>query len=165
MGPGGHRRRASGNPARTKARLAVRRPCSRVPATAARGPHAKEGDRCSLAGAALMAGNPARADGLRERIAADLPGLMALYRDLHAHPELSFAEVRSAKILADAARKARLRGDREGRRTGVVAVLKNGPGPTVLIRADMDALPVIEQTGLPYACKVARPRRAGSRPA
>jgi amidohydrolase len=77
--------------------------------------------------------------------------LADLYRDLHQHPELSFAETRTAAIVAD-----RLRGigfettERVGR-TGVVGALRNGRGPTVLLRADMDALPMAEQTGLSYA--------------
>ena len=105
--------------------------------------------------AALLAPTPAAAaDDLRERIAADLPGLMAIYRDLHANPELSFAEVRSAAIMAAAARKAGFTVTEKVGKTGLVAVLKNGPGPTVLIRADMDALPVVEQTGLAFASKV-----------
>lgn len=80
-----------------------------------------------------------------------MPGLMETYRDLHANPELSFQEVRSAKVMADAARKAGFAVTEKVGQTGVVAVLKNGAGPTVLIRADMDGLPVVEQTGLPYA--------------
>ncbi len=96
----------------------------------------------------------AQADDLRQTIAADMPGLLAIYRDLHQHPELAFAEVRSARIMADAARTAGFTVTEKVGRTGVVAVLKNGPGPTVMIRADMDALPVVEQTGLPFASKV-----------
>jgi amidohydrolase len=96
----------------------------------------------------------AQADGLRAQIAADMPQLLATYRDLHANPELAFQEVRSAGIMAEAARKAGFTVTEKVGRTGVVAVLRNGPGPTVLIRADMDALPVTEQTGLPYASKV-----------
>jgi len=105
--------------------------------------------------AALIASvaSPAQADTLREEIAADMPSLMAIYRDLHQHPELSFQEVRSAKIMADAARAAGFTVTEGVGRTGIVAVLRNGPGPTVLIRADMDALPVVEQTGLPFASK------------
>ncbi|WP_353215995.1 amidohydrolase [Sandarakinorhabdus sp.] len=76
---------------------------------------------------------------------------MTLYRDLHTHPELSFQEVRSAAILASEARAAGFDVTEKVGRTGVVAVLKNGKGPTVLIRADMDGLPVKETTGLPYA--------------
>ncbi|RJQ83582.1 amidohydrolase [Amycolatopsis panacis] len=82
---------------------------------------------------------------------AALPDLEALYKDLHQHPELAFAEKRTA---AEAAR--RLTGDGFEVHTGiggtgVVGVLRNGEGPTVLLRADMDALPIEEQTGLPYA--------------
>ncbi|OBK75877.1 amidohydrolase [Mycobacterium sp. 1164985.4] len=78
----------------------------------------------------------------------------SLYRDLHAHPELSHHEVRTARKVAE-----RLRGFgyevRDGvGGTGVVGVLSNGPGPAVLLRADMDALPVQEATGLDYASSV-----------
>ena len=104
--------------------------------------------------AAILAPVPAAADELRDRIAADLPGLMATYRDFHANPELSFAEIRSAAIMAAAARKAGFTVPEKVGKTGIVAVIKNGPGPTVLIRADMDALPVVEQTGLAFASKV-----------
>ena len=77
--------------------------------------------------------------------------LVSLYKDLHAHPELAFHELRSAGIMAAEARAAGFEVTEKVGRTGVVAVLKNGKGPTVLIRADMDALPVKEATGLPYA--------------
>ena len=104
---------------------------------------------------ALAMASPAAAqsDNLRQTIASDLPGLMAIYRDLHQHPELAFQEVRSAKIMADAARAAGFTVTEKVGKTGVVAVLKNGPGPVVMLRADMDALPVEEQTGLPFASK------------
>ncbi|MBF5092240.1 amidohydrolase [Novosphingobium sp. NBM11] len=95
----------------------------------------------------------AAAPDLRAEIAADLPGLLQTYRALHAHPELSFQEVKSAAQLAAAARKAGFVVTENVGRTGVVAVLRNGPGPTVLVRADMDGLPVVEQTGLPFASK------------
>jgi amidohydrolase len=104
--------------------------------------------------AAILAPGCALADELRTSIANDLPGLMATYRDFHANPELSFAEVRSAAIMAAAARQAGFTVTERVGKTGVVAVFRNGPGPTVLIRADMDALPVVEQTGLAYASKV-----------
>lgn len=87
------------------------------------------------------------------RIAKDMPGLLTIYRGLHAHPELSNQEVRSAAIMAKAARDAGFTVTEKVGGTGVVAVLKNGEGPTVLIRADMDGLPVVEQTGLPFASK------------
>ena len=105
-----------------------------------------------LAGAALAAW-PASAqpatDPLAAAVRADMPSLLAIYRDLHAHPELSFQEMRSAAILAAEAKKLGFAVTTGVGKTGVVAVLKNGPGPVVLLRADMDALPVIEQTGLP----------------
>ena len=116
-----------------------------------------------LAAASLIAidSAPAHAETVAERIASDMPGLMAIYRDLHANPELSFQEVRSAKIMADAARKAGFEVTEKVGKTGVVAVLRNGPGPTVLIRADMDGLPVVEQTGLPFASKARGTSTAG----
>jgi amidohydrolase len=78
----------------------------------------------------------------------------SLYVDIHQHPELSGHESRTAALLA-----ARLRGlgysvtEHVGG-TGVVAILKNGSGPTVMLRTELDALPVEEKTGLPYASKV-----------
>lgn len=73
------------------------------------------------------------------------------YRDLHRHPELSFQEHRTARIVADRLRALGLQVASGVGRTGVVGVLRNGEGPTVLLRADMDGLPVQEDTGLPYA--------------
>ena len=108
-----------------------------------------------------LAAAPLQADPLHDRVQADLPGLMPIYRDLHQNPELSFQEHRSAKILADAARKAGFTVTEGVGQTGVVAVLKNGAGPTVLIRADMDGLPVIEQTVLPFASKARGTSLAG----
>jgi amidohydrolase len=78
-------------------------------------------------------------------------GLADLYRDLHAHPELSFAEHRTAATAAARVRALGYEVTEGVGGTGVVAVLRNGSGPTVLLRADMDALPVTEETGLPYA--------------
>ncbi len=77
--------------------------------------------------------------------------LEALYKDLHQHPELSMQEVRTAKIVADAMQGFGYEVTRNVGVTGVVCVLKNGDGPTVMLRADMDALPMTENTGLPYA--------------
>ncbi|HEV7655537.1 MAG TPA: amidohydrolase [Mycobacteriales bacterium] len=77
--------------------------------------------------------------------------LAELYRDLHRHPELSFAETRTARIVADRLRGMGFRTTENVGRTGVVGVLRNGAGPTALLRADMDALPLLERTGLPYA--------------
>jgi hippurate hydrolase len=79
------------------------------------------------------------------------PGLAELYRDLHAHPELSFAEVRTSAEVASRLTALGAEVTTGVGRTGVVGRLRNGSGPTVLLRADMDALPVAERTGLPYA--------------
>ncbi|MFB7371835.1 amidohydrolase [Streptomyces sp. NPDC056222] len=80
-----------------------------------------------------------------------LPGLRALYEDLHAHPELSFQEFRTAGIAAARLREQGWEVTEGVGGTGVVGVLANGEGPVVLVRADMDGLPVKERTGLPYA--------------
>lgn len=77
-----------------------------------------------------------------------------LYRDLHQHPELSHQEQRTAALVADRLRGAGFEVHEKVGGTGVVGVLRNGNGPTVLLRADMDALPVREATGLPYASQV-----------
>jgi hippurate hydrolase len=74
-----------------------------------------------------------------------------VYKDLHRHPELSDQEVRTAGIAADTLRSAGYEVHDGIGTTGVVGILRNGDGPTVLMRADMDALPVKEETGLPYA--------------
>ncbi len=83
--------------------------------------------------------------------APDLDELAALYRDLHLHPELAFAEHRTAGIVAERLRGLGYQVTTGVGGTGVVGVLANGDGPVVLLRADMDGLPVLEQTGLPYA--------------
>ena len=87
--------------------------------------------------------------------------LIDIYKDIHAHPELSHHEERTSAILAQNLRDAGYTvTDHVGlypdgsRAFGIVAILKNGPGPTLLVRADMDALPIIEETGLPYASHV-----------
>ncbi|MFC7537288.1 amidohydrolase [Sphingomonas sp. GCM10030256] len=113
-----------------------------------------------LAAAAVVA-TPPSASTVREAVAADMPQLMALYRDLHANPELSMQEVRSPAKLAAEARKLGFKVTERVGKTGVVAVMENGPGPVLLIRADMDGLPVVEQTGLPFASKVRATARSG----
>ncbi len=115
--------------------------------------------RILLAGvAALALSMPVAAQqadpAIQAEIKKDMPSLMAIYADLHANPELSFMEVRSAGILAAEARKLGFKVTEKVGGTGIVAVMENGPGPVVLLRADMDGLPVIEQTGLPGASKV-----------
>jgi hippurate hydrolase len=106
-----------------------------------------------LAAAAMTASTSASAAALSDAIRADMPMLMTLYRDLHANPELSMQEVRTPAKLAPEMRKLGFDVTEHVGKTGVVAVMKNGPGPVLLIRADMDALPVKEQTGLPFASK------------
>jgi amidohydrolase len=98
----------------------------------------------------------------------EAPALVDTYKDLHAHPELSHHEERTSAILAAALREAGYTvTDHVGiypdgtHAFGVVAILKNGPGPTLLVRADMDALPIIEETGLPYASHVVTKTSSG----
>ena len=101
--------------------------------------------------AAMLLSTTAPAASVADGVKADMPQLMTIYRDFHSHPELSMQEVRSPSILAAEARKLGFQVTEHVGKTGVVAVMKNGPGPVLLIRADMDALPVREQTGLQFA--------------
>jgi hippurate hydrolase len=110
--------------------------------------------KLACAVALLMASTAAPAATVSDAIRADMPQLMNLYRDLHANPELSMQEVRTPAKLAAEMKKLGFQVTEKVGKTGVVAVMKNGPGPVLLLRADMDALPVKEQTGLPFASKV-----------
>jgi hippurate hydrolase len=115
-----------------------------------------------IAAAALVAAtSPAHADALRDAVAKEMPSLLALYRDFHANPELSMQEVKTAAKLAAEVKKLGFDVTTGVGKTGVVAVMKNGPGPVLLLRADIDGLPVVEQTGLPYASKVRGTSAAG----
>lgn len=111
---------------------------------------------------AMLISTQAQADPLNDAISADLPSLMEIYRDLHANPELSGEEVRTAAKLAAEARRLGFTVTEKVGGTGVVAVMENGEGPTVMLRADMDGLPLIEKTGLPYASKVMAKTREGN---
>ena len=91
---------------------------------------------------------------VRDEVAKDYPSLESLYQDLHLHPELSLQEKKTSAKLAEQLRAAGFDVTESFGGTGVVAVLKNGAGPVVLVRSDMDALPVHEETGLPYASTV-----------
>jgi amidohydrolase len=91
-----------------------------------------------------------------------IPDLEALYKDIHSHPELSMQETRTAGLGADRLRAAGYEVTTGVGKTGVVGLLRNGDGPTVMLRADMDALPVEEATGLPYASKVKMTDREGN---
>ncbi|WP_297515650.1 amidohydrolase [uncultured Caulobacter sp.] len=81
----------------------------------------------------------------------DYPALESLYKDIHAHPELGFQEVETAKKLAAQMRALGFTVTEGVGKTGLVAILKNGDGPKVLVRTELDALPMQEKTGLPYA--------------
>ncbi|HEY8285784.1 MAG TPA: M20 family metallopeptidase [Chloroflexota bacterium] len=91
-----------------------------------------------------------------------LPDLETLYTDIHAHPELSMQETRTAGLAADRLRAAGYDVTTGVGTTGVVGLLRNGDGPTVMLRADMDALPVREATGLPYASTITATDRDGT---
>lgn len=110
--------------------------------------------RSAVLAALLTTASLASAEDLKSAIDRDYPSLEALYRDLHAHPELSGQEVETAKKLAKQARDAGFTVTEHVGGNGLVAVLKNGPGPTVLLRTELDALPVEEQTGLPFASHI-----------
>lgn len=92
---------------------------------------------------------------------ANAEDLNKLYRYLHANPELSLMEVKTASLLAGKLKDMGFEVTEKVGGTGVVAVMKNGDGPTVLIRADMDGLPVIEQTGVSFASTTITPNRDG----
>ncbi len=94
------------------------------------------------------------ADALLRNLDPLIPELEGLYKDLHAHPELSMHETRTAGIAESWLRKAGYDVTTGVGKTGVVGLLRNGEGPTIMLRADMDALPIEEATGLPYASKV-----------
>jgi hippurate hydrolase len=91
-----------------------------------------------------------------------LPELEALYTDIHAHPELSLQETRTAGLAAERLRAAGFEVTTGIGKTGVVGLLRNGEGPVVMLRADMDALPVKEATDLPYASTVTATNHAGA---
>jgi metal-dependent amidase/aminoacylase/carboxypeptidase family protein len=94
-------------------------------------------------------------------LAGLLPDLTALYKDIHSHPELSMQETRTAQLAADRLHVAGFDVTTGVGKTGVVGLLRNGDGPTVMLRADMDALPILEATGLSYASKVTATGRDG----
>jgi amidohydrolase len=110
---------------------------------------------------AFLIAAPVFAQNLTTLIDNQLSSLLEIYKDIHAHPELSHQESRTSALLASELRKAgynvteRVGKYPDGSQAyGVVAVLENGPGPRLLIRADMDALPMVEETGLSYASHV-----------
>ncbi|HEX9473066.1 MAG TPA: amidohydrolase [Steroidobacteraceae bacterium] len=116
---------------------------------------------------AVLAGNAVAADGPRDagqavpELATIQPEIEALYRDLHQHPELSFHEVRTADALATRMEALGYEVTTGVGKTGIVALLRNGPGPVVMLRTELDALPVEEKTGLAFASKVTTRNDAG----
>ena len=102
---------------------------------------------------AILHNDPARA--IEQATQAMEAHLVAIRRDIHAHPELAFEEVRTAGIVAAELTRLGIPHTEKVGRTGVVGTIKGGrPGPTLAIRADMDALPILEMTGLPFASSI-----------
>ena len=91
---------------------------------------------------------------VEKRTATEMADLDALYKHLHSHPEIAFQEEQTAARLTKELQALGFDVTTKIGGTGIVGVLKNGDGPTILVRTDMDALPVTERTGLPYASKV-----------
>ena len=120
---------------------------------------------------AILAAIPLAAQStssLTTTVPAQLPSLIETYKQLHRNPELSHHEEKTSAYLAAELRKAgytvteHVGKYQDGTQAyGIVAVLENGPGPRLLIRTDMDALPVEEKTGLDYASTCAPPIRKG----
>ena len=109
-----------------------------------------------------------RAQGVPPAVESQSAALLETYKDIHAHPELSHHEARTSAILAKGLREAGYTVTEHvgvypdgSRAFGVVGILKNGAGHTLLIRGDMDALPIVEETGLPYASRVMTKNASG----
>jgi hippurate hydrolase len=92
----------------------------------------------------------------------DEPRLLELFKHLHANPELGFQEVKTAAVVAKEFQSLGYETHAGIGKTGVVGILKNGPGPVIMFRSDMDALPVLEETGLPYASRATGAGDSGS---
>jgi len=116
-----------------------------------------------LASAALCAAtfSPAQAEldviklkaAIETSVEADYPKLDALYKDIHAHPEVAFQEVKTAAKLAAEMRALGFEVTEKIGKTGIAAIYKNGDGPTIMVRTELDALPMEEKTGLAYASR------------
>jgi hippurate hydrolase len=105
---------------------------------------------------------PARKAQVVQKLEPEIESLDALYKHLHSHPELSYEEENTAARLAKELRALGFEVTEKVGGHGVVGVLKNGDGPVVLVRTDMDALPITEKTGVPYASKVRTRDRDGN---
>lgn len=114
---------------------------------------------CSLALLAFPAG--ARADTPTEWVRAQLATIVDFYETLHQHPELSFQEKETAARLATVLRSTGAEVHEGVGGHGVVALIRNGPGKCVMLRTDLDALPIEEKTGLPYASRVRAQNETG----
>jgi amidohydrolase len=105
-------------------------------------------------------------DQLAKRVAAfvaqEEPRLLETFKHLHANPELGFQELKTAALIAQEFKALGYETHTGIGKTGVVGILKNGPGPVVMFRSDMDALPVLEETGLPYASRATGTSASGS---
>src|SRR5262245_39550750 len=89
------------------------------------------------------------------------PDIEALYKDLHRNPELAFQETQTVARLAARLKTLGFEVTTGVGKTGIVAIMKNGTGPTVMLRTELDALPVAEKTGLPFASTVTTKNAAG----
>lgn len=98
---------------------------------------------------------------IKKKIDVEAESLLVLYKQIHAYPELAFQEEQTAARLTKELNNLGFKVTQKVGGTGVVGVMKNGDGPTIMIRADMDALPIIEDTKLPYASKVRTRDRDG----
>lgn len=111
---------------------------------------------------ACVVASPTVGDEVKDWIDAETPKIVTLYQALHAAPELSLEETKTATTVADEWELAGYTVTRGVGGTGVVAVLENGAGPTLMLRTDLDGLPVVEQTGLSYASKVRTQDKRGA---
>jgi amidohydrolase len=116
----------------------------------------------------LLCASVLRAQGVPSAVESQSASLLETYKDIHSHPELSHHEARTSAILAKGLREAGYSVTEHvgvypdgSRAFGVVGILKNGAGQTLLIRGDMDALPIVEETGLPYASHVVTKNASG----
>lgn len=119
---------------------------------------------CLLVSASLcsLAQSSVKKDAVEKIVDAQYSSLEQLYKNLHEHPELAEHEKETSKIIADELKKLGFEVFEKIGGYGLAGVLKNGAGPTLLIRADMDALPIEEKTGLPFASKAKGMNAAGN---
>ena len=108
----------------------------------------------SLLLAAIANADSSVREAVQTKVNAEYPSLFELYKHLHANPELSFQEAKTSVRIAEELKRAGYEVTTGIGKFGVVAVMRNGAGPTIMVRSDLDALPVKEQTGLSYASKV-----------